>query len=187
MWKDILGYEDIYQISNLGNVKRINYFDKQNQDKYKNQEKKLVFLNINGYRRVVLSKNGVNKKFMVHRLVAKAFIPNPENKPFINHKNGIKTDNRVENLEWCIPKENTQHARATGLFTEEMITRKRGKDNWASKKVNQFDLNNNFIKQWDCVRDVLRELGIDNTSIYKCCAGKKKTAGGYRWKYVEEE
>jgi len=187
IWKDIKGYEDIYQVSNLGNVKRINYFDKQNKDKYKNQEKRLVFINLNGYYRVVLSKCGINKNYFVHRLVAQAFIPNPENKPFINHINGTKTDNKVENLEWCTAKENTQHARNTGLFTEEMITRKKGKNNWASKKVNQYDLNGKFIRQWECVRDVLRELKIDNTSIYKCCKGIRKTAGGFIWKYEKQK
>lgn len=109
IWKDIAGFEGLYQVSNLGNVKR--FFTKT---VYK---EKLIGKSIDkdGYLKRVLSKGGKGYNFTEHRLVALAFIENPLNKKTINHKNGIKTDNRVENLEWCTNQENIRHAVETGL------------------------------------------------------------------------
>ncbi len=104
IWKDVIGYEGIYQVSNLGNVKRI--IDSNNQFKSNHV---LKFNIIKGYCHVQLHKNSTCKCFRVHRLVASSFIPNLDNKPHVNHINGIKDDNRVENLEWCTPSENELH------------------------------------------------------------------------------
>ena len=113
-WKDIEGYENKYQVSNLGRVKRILY---KNQYSTKPKENILAKrCDGKGYAQVILYKNGKGKSIKVHRLVGKAFIPNTENKPQINHINGIKDDNRVENLEWCTNRENQIHAFKIGLI-----------------------------------------------------------------------
>ena len=115
VWKDVKGFEGLYQVSNIGNVKRLiseRVFAERligrTIDKY-------------GYVKRVLSKNGKNNHFTEHRLVAIAFIDNPNNKPAVNHINGIKIDNRVENLEWCTNKENKEHAVITGITNQKGI------------------------------------------------------------------
>lgn len=109
IWKDIEGYEGLYQVSNFGKVKRL-------KGKYVKEERPLKSaIDRYGYPFYSLSKKKVLKSKTTHRLVAKAFIPNPLNKPAVNHINGIKTDNNVKNLEWCTNKENTQHSIKIGL------------------------------------------------------------------------
>lgn len=112
IWKDITGYEGYFQVSNLGNFKSLD-----RRIKYKNSGTRLYpgkpllkETTLDGYQRIVLMKKAVKKRFMCHRLVAQEFIPNPEDKPFINHINGNKSDNRVENLEWCTQSENELHS-----------------------------------------------------------------------------
>ena len=113
IWKDIEGYENKYQVSNLGNVKSLETWT---GDKYIRREKILKNMVYgNGYYYVCLSKNGKVKKYKVNRLVAQAFIPNPDNKPFTNHIDGDKLNNNVDNLEWCTQSENMKHASMIGL------------------------------------------------------------------------
>jgi hypothetical protein len=118
IFKDIIGYEGIYQISNLGNVKRL----------YKKNPNGIILKQIDngaGYLKVGLSKNNKEKKLYVHRLLAQYFIDNPNNYPCINHINGIKNDNRIENLEWCTYSENEKHShRVLGKVTNGIIRRK---------------------------------------------------------------
>lgn len=160
VWKDICGYERAYQISNYGVVKRTN------------TDKKLTPIhNPNGYLYINLYKNGKNTKKYIHRLVAEAFLENPNNYSIVNHIDGKKHNNYFENLEYCTRSENQLHAYKMGLQTKK------------SKQINQFDKKGNFIKKWNGQYSIERELKISNASINKCCNGKLKTAGGYIWRY----
>ena len=168
LWKDILGYEGFYQISNLGEVKSMPKYcgNRPTKEKLCSQDCR------RGYKSVGLCKNSVLRHKQVHRLVAEAFIPNPEKKPEVNHKNGIKTDNRVENLEWVSHQENLNHARNI-----------LGKKNaHPARKVIQIK-NNTIITIFDSVLEAKNKTFINNIS--GCCRGTLKTAGGYKWKYIE--
>ena len=170
VWKDIVGYEGLYQVSNLGRIKSIG----KDADRILKVNKKR-----NGYIGCVLSKNGIIKHYRVHRLVAEAFIPNTENKPQVNHINGIKTDNNAKNLEWCTAKENINHSFKAGLSRG----RRDGK-NVLSKKIRQYSLDGAFIKEWESAMQIQRELGFYNSAISACCLNKQKQAYGYIWRHI---
>ena len=166
IWKDIDGYENLYQVSNYGNIKSKNNILKP-------------LISKRGYLYINLYKDKKGKHFYIHRLVAQAFIPNPKNYPCINHKNEIKTDNMVNNLEWCTIAYNNKY----GTLRERIIKTKTLK---YGKKINQYDLNGNFIKTWDSTHEIERKTNILHQNIIKCCKNKSKTAGGYVWKYKTE-
>ena len=177
IWRDIKGYEGLYQVSNLGRVKSLgNGCSNASKERIlkpfiDNREGK-------GYLRVTLCKNGKTKRFQVHRLVAEAFIPNPNNLPFINHKSEIKSQNNVENLEWCDQKYNNSF----GTRIERIVKANINHPN-KSKPVLQYDLEGNFIKEWESTMEIDRQLGFAHTNISKCCKGKYKQAYGYIWRY----
>ena len=197
-WEDIHDYINIYQISSLGRIKSLERFDSMNR---KNYEKILIPRIRNNYYAITLYKNNKQKTFSVHRLVAIHFIPNSENKPQVNHKDGNKLNNNVDNLEWCTRKENVQHAWKNGLcenvrkvasINGSVKGKKYGAINgkkYRSKKVYCIELNQEF----ESTREAERQLQIDRSGISKCCKGKLKSSGKkiinnkltkLTWKYV---
>lgn len=180
VWKDVIGYETLYAISSIG---RLLSHEKQWISRKTIIRKPKMFIKLlldhKGYPRVGLWKNGKCKIIAVHRMVADAFIPNPQAKPFINHINGIKYDNRIENLEWCNQSENMLHAYKIGL--QKPLC---GVDNPRSKKVAQFTLDGVLIKIWGSTREAKRVGGFHNSSIRFCCIGKYNSHKGFKWKYL---
>lgn len=179
VWKDIEGYEGLYQVSNMGRVKSLPRKKHMPRNGigcyYTTKERILRHGKATRYLHVGLEKDGENKVFSIHRLVAKAFIPNPHNKPFVNHIDGNKHNNITINLEWCTQKENIGHAFLNGLSD---YSSKR-------KKVNQYDLNGDFICSFSGCIGVEKTLGFSHGMISMCCRGKCKTAFGYIWKYAD--
>ena len=190
IWKDIDGYEGYYQISNRGRVKSLTRKTKYQNTTRKLKEKiKSAFISTTGYERVELSRDNSNKKYNVHRLVATAFIPKIEGKEFVNHINGIKTDNRVENLEWCSCSENELHAYRIGLAKNSEKQRKAvskyAKENRV-KPIIQLGIDGSFIKEWKSAIEASEKLKIGNKTISNCVTGRSKTAGGYKWVTKEQ-
>lgn len=144
-------------------------------NKYKETRKLKNHYTPQGYLRIGLCKNGKQKHFLVHDLVALTYIPNPDNKPFVNHKDEDKTNNRVDNLEWCTSKENNRHGtRLTRIAESNKIA------------ILQLDKLGRIIKRWDSQTDAGRELGLDKRNINACLKGRRKLCGGYKWRYVNE-
>ena len=151
-------------MSNLGNVKNI-----------KTNKILKPFNTGNEYLKVELRKNGIWKQFFIHRIVAKAFIPNPNNLPEVNHiKEFEKTNNKVDNLEWC----NHSYNQNYGTRNERVAKKLR---KIKCKKVNQYDLDGNYIKTWNSIKEAEKEVGTSH--ICQCLKGKFKQTKGYKWRY----
>lgn len=164
IWKDIEGFEGIYQVSNLGRIKSLKF-----------GKEKIRKIHNNGFKNTVtLCKNGKFKNYKVHQLVAQAFIPNPDNRTEIDHIDTNTSNNRVENLRWVTHKENMNNP----LTKEKLL-----KNCPTAKPILQFTKEGKLIRKWKSAKDIERELGYSNADISKCCNGKQKTCGGYKWHF----
>lgn len=175
IWKNIEGYEGLYQVSSYGRVRSLD-----RMVTYSDGRKRLFkgsmlknMLGTNGYLYIVLSKSSEEKKVHIHRLVAEAFIPNPNNLPQVNHKDEDKTNNLVENLEWCTQAYNN----CFGTRLERQIEKR-------SMPILQIDLETNqIIAEYPSANEAARKLNIHQGNISECCRGEQKTAYGFKWKY----
>lgn len=189
IWKDIKGYEGHYQVSNLGNVRSLFFGGIDNHKSYRVKNLKLI-RNSCGYHVVTLFNNGNGVQVLVHRLVADAFIPNEQCLPVVDHINTITTDNRVENLRWVTVKGNVNNPISAKRRYEAVCKVTKGKFGVESLKhrgVAQFTKEGRFVKFWGCMSDAWRFYGLDSGSLTKVCLGKRKTAGGFVWRYANNE
>lgn len=173
IWKPVVGYEGLYEVSNLGRVRSLDRYAKQPKGGLRLIKGRILnqYINRCGYLFVSLSKNGKVKKITIHRLVAQAFIPNPDNLPEVNHKDECKTNNRADNLEYCTRKYNLYYGTGNSRRADKQ-----------SKPVLQFDLQGNFIKEWSSLIEAGRN-GFGQGNISLCCQGKQKFHKGFIWKY----
>lgn len=189
IWKDVKGYEGLYLVSNFGRVKRLPLGKQYPGRQTHNNIRKPIIKN--GYYVVNLSKNNIVKYFLVHRLVAMAFLPNPDNLPCINHKDETRTNNRVENLEWCSYRYNANYGTGT---LRQRISRAENPNNIAirklvgeknSKAVRQYTPNGEFVAEYKSMTEASQKTGIHITSIVRHCKGRiGNTIGRKVRKYI---
>lgn len=217
IWKDIQGYEGLYQISNLGRIKSLERDIIYSNGKIQHYKGKILTPNSDkdDYKTIKLCKNGIIKRYLVHRLIAITFIPNPDNLPCVNHKDENKQNNNIENLEWCsvaynncygsrleklsskmkgrkVSEETKQKIRVSKKLINRPVSEKhhqsiiKSNKETKGKKVLQYSLNGDLIKVWNTTREVDVEFGKSvHSSISRCCMGKQKTAQGFIWKYKD--
>ena len=161
IWCPIKGYESIYEVSDKGRVRSLKFGKERILKPIRNKD---------GYLLVNLCKNGEIKHCLVHRLVAKTFIPNPQNLPEVNHKDEDKENNSVQNIEWCDRKYNINYGTRTDR---------------CSKPVLQFTKDGEFVKEWKSIRDAERNLGYFHNNISSCCTGRLKSAYNFIWEFKD--
>lgn len=190
VWRAVVGYEGYYEVSNFGRLKSLSRVD------YKGHVRKERILKPtkkkNGYLHLILSKNGVRKDFLVHRLVAEAFIPNPDNLLIVNHRDENKENNFVfvkedgsvdfqkSNLEWCDYRYSTKYGTRTERAAKAMTNGK------LSKPVYQYTLDGTFVREWPSLKEIYRQTGWYFANISACCRGERKSAYGYVWSYTKK-
>ena len=187
IWKDIKGYEGLYQVSNLGRISSNTGYIKRKDGRLFFKEGRILKNTSSGvgYYQVKLCKDAIKINIRNHRAVAEAFIPNPENKPEVNHIDGNKQNNRVDNLEWCSYNENLKHAYNNKLRQVTELQKEAASKNGkkSSKTTLQYDKNGKFVAEWESASEAARNLGYSVSNICNCCIYKRKTAGGYIWRY----
>jgi hypothetical protein len=177
-WADVIGYEGLYEVSTDGRIRTVQHVT--NGHTIPSKELAVSIYKSQRYARVRLYKDGKSKDILVHRIVAETFIPNPENKPQVNHIDGNRTNNRVDNLEWCTQAENNRHAIDNGLqnpYTAIEATK---------KKVLQLSMDGEFIKEWSSLTEAAKSLKLQVSNISHCCSGRIRSTGGYKWRRCSE-
>ena len=200
MWKDIKGYEGIYQISDTGQVRSLSRYVKCRNGVREVKSKILTPVNVGGgYKQVSLCQHSKCKRALLHRLIAEAFIPNPDNLPCINHKDGNPSNNAIDNLEWCTYGYNSNYYICKERQRLHMLERyqndtkflddcKKRLDKWhnrCKKKVCQIDLNNNLVKIWDSTTATAKDGFIPN-DVGQCANHKRNTHHGFKWVWYED-
>lgn len=187
IWKDIKGYEGFYQISSFGNARSLTRTVDHNWMRSIELEGQALSPTTTefGYLILGLSKKGKMRTIFVHRLVAMNFISNPDKKRSVNHKDGDKTNNNVDNLEWVTHSENMKHAYANGI-RKAPYQGKKGKSHCRSKIVIQFSKEGKELNRFYGTLEAGRKTGVSAKSISAVALGKNKTAGGYKWIYEED-
>lgn len=165
IWCPIKGYEGLYEVSDKGRVRSMKF----GKERIRKPSRGTC-----GYLQVDLWKNGEHKMYLVHRLVAQTFTPNPDNLPEVNHKDEDKDNNSVQNLEWCDRKYNINYGNRNQMVSMKL-----------SKPILQYTKSGKFVREWKSTYDVERNLGYFHNSISYCCNGKHKSAYGYVWKYKD--
>ncbi len=160
-WSSIAGYEGLYEVSDMGRVRSVARGGTKGGILSAHRSRY-------GYMLVSLFKNNIRTGFSIHKLVATAFIPNPNNLPQVNHKDEDKTNNHVENLEWCTASYNMNYG---------------GRPYARSKPITQKEINGNPIVEYKSIMDAVRQIGVNKGNIVECLKGRRKTAGGYIWTY----
>lgn len=168
IWKPVKGYEGEYEVSNLGRVKSL---------PRKTTSGKLLKYsdNGNGYQHLVLTKNGSQRDFYVHRLVAQTFIPNPDNLPEVNHKDENKANNCVDNLEWCNKKYNMNYGTAIKRASEKQMFH-----------ISQYTINGEYVASYYGLSEAANAINVGKSAITNCLKGRSQLCGGFIWKYKDK-
>jgi hypothetical protein len=175
IWVDVPEYYGKYQVSNLGHIRSLNW---RRMDIIKNLS---PVTDKDGYQIVCLSDENSQKSTRLHRLIAEAFVPNPCNKPHINHKDENKANNLATNLEWTTVKENNNYG-----TRNKRVSKTKTNNTYNCRPVFQYSLAGEFIKAWPSLSEPCRVFGYDNSLISRCCRGIKKTAYGFKWLFTQE-
>lgn len=180
-WRDVIGYETVYEVSNTGLVRSKKRLIKDAIGRKRIYEpmQLIQYFDKDGYKKVSLSSHLKTKRVSVHRLVGEAFIPNPENKPVINHKDNVKDNNNVSNLEWATISENSKHY-------YDLVKPNLKNHPSCSQRIGQYDKEGKLIQIYPSANEASRQTGISNTTIRKVCRGEEhyNSAGGYIWKNI---
>ena len=187
IFKPIKGFENMYEISNYGIIKSVdrNIICKDGQIKPIKSRYIRPADNGSGYKFVYLWKDNKQHRYYVHRLVAETFIPNPENKPTVNHKDGNRYNNCVDNLEWATYSENIQHAFNTGLNKSTLGWKNPKANRW--RPVEKCNLNGEVICKFDTIQDAADDLQVPDKYIYKVCRGEISNTKGFKYRYCDHE